>query len=97
MISAEQEFIDKFYWQHGPCCAGCDWWRSFNSVVGECLKSAPVSGQEVVDMLGISGTTQRLEAGHIMTMCEHHCGDFKDDFDWASLPLPYRRRVGAMN
>jgi len=29
------EIIDRFYVDHGPCCAGCDWWRYANSVAGE--------------------------------------------------------------
>lgn len=41
-MSDRQELLDKFYFAHGPSCAGCDWWRSLNSRVGECLKSAPV-------------------------------------------------------
>jgi len=90
-----QEYIDKFYWQNGPCCAGCDYWRHINSLVGDCSNSAPVSGRERTDVLGIEQTTMRLPAGHIMTERDHHCGDFKDDFDWTTLPLPYRMRVGA--
>ncbi len=95
MISAEQEFIDKFYWQNGPCCAGCDHWRHINSLVGDCQKSAPVSGAERTNMLGMEGASIHLPAGHIVTRRDHHCGDFKDDFDWASLPLAYLCRVGA--
>lgn len=90
-----QEAVDRFYWQHGPCCAGCDWWRSFNSSVGECLKSAPVSDEERWAMLGISSPSLVASAGHVMTKRDHHCGDFKDEFDWATLPLTYRKIVGA--
>lgn len=92
---SEQEAIDTFYWDNGPCCAGCDWWRSFNTRVGECLKSAPVSGQERFAMTGMSRPTMAVGAGHVATMREHHCGDFKDDFDWSALPLAYLFRIGA--
>lgn len=90
-----QEFIDRFYFQHGPCCAGCDWWHSINSLAGECWRSAPVSGAERIAMLGISGTSMPLPAGHVLTRRDHICGDFKDEFDWSSLPIAYRKRVGA--
>jgi len=93
--SERQEAIDRFYWSHGPCCAGCDWWRHFNSLVGECLKSAPVSALERMAMIGGMGFSINIGAGHIMTKRDHHCGDFKDDFNWSTLSLTYRRRVGA--
>lgn len=90
-----QEAIDRFYFAHGPCCAGCDWWRSISSLVGECTKSAPVSDIDRWAMLGIERCSLFPGAGHAITGREHHCGEFKDDFDWTSLPLPYRKRVGA--
>jgi len=92
--TASQEFLDRFYFKHGPCCAGCDWWRSISSMVGDCTKSAPVDGVARMDMLGIHGCSLRPRAGHIVTDRGHVCGDFKDEFDWSSLPLPYRKRVG---
>lgn len=36
----------------------------------------------------------KLPAGHVLTLAEHVCGDFKDQFNWSSLPLPYRIRIG---
>lgn len=90
-----QEFLDQFYFSHGPCCAGCDWWHHHNSKAGDCFKSAPVSGAERFDMLGTHAVSMRLRAGHVITAREHVCGDFKDDFDWSTVPLPYRKRVGA--
>lgn len=90
----KQELLDAFYAQHGPCCAGCDWWHCINSLVGECHRSAPVSGIERVSMLGINRASILPEAGHIMTRREHHCGDFIDTFDWSSLPAAYLRRIG---
>lgn len=91
-----QESLDRFYFSRGPCCAGCDWWRSLSSLVGECTKSAPVGGKkDRWGMLGITGCSLKPLSGHIMTPREHVCGDFKDEFDWTSLPLPYRKRIGA--
>jgi hypothetical protein len=43
---------------------------------------------------GVHGTTYPLAAGHVLTPREHHCGDFKDDFDWHTLPPHYLRRIG---
>lgn len=90
-----QEFLDRLYFRNGPCCAGCDWWRSFNSGVGECTKSAPVSDVERWAMMGITNCSIPPASGHIVTKSDHVCGDFKDEFDWSALPLPYRKRVGA--
>lgn len=73
-----QEIIDAFYAAHGPCCAGCDWWRWYNSCAGACIRSAPVSGSERISMLGVSYTSLPLGAGHIMTTREHVCGEFRD-------------------
>ena len=91
-----QEWHDRLYHERGPCCAGCDWWRSLNSKAGECQKSAPVPGRERYAMLGIEGSSLALVAGHVLTRADHVCGDFKDEFDWQSLPLPYLKRIGAM-
>lgn len=90
-----QEALDTFYWKNGPCCAGCDHWRHMNAFIGECQKSPPVAGKERVEMIGIQGTTLPIGAGHVMTPRGHECGSFKDEFDWASLPLAYQARVGA--
>ena len=46
-------------------------------------------------MLGMSGCSLPLQAGHILTPRDHHCGDFEDEFDWSSLPTHYLRRIGA--
>ena len=89
-----QESVDRFYWSHGPCCAGCDWWRHFNSAAGECLKSPPVSGDERWGIIGLTGHSLPIGAGHILTPREHRCGAFADTFDWTSLPLAYQKRVG---
>lgn len=80
--SARQSSIDAFYRANGPCCAGCDWWQHFNSFVGECTASPPVSGTERVAMLGIESSSISPGAGHIMTLRDHKCGQFVDTFDW---------------
>lgn len=94
MGSERQELLDTFYHQNGPCCAGCDWWRSLNSRAGECRRSTMIPGADRPASLGFEGVSFAIGAGHAMTLREHVCGEFKDEFDWSSLPLPYRRRVG---
>lgn len=89
-----QELSDQFYVKNGPCCAGCDWWVSANSVAGDCTRSAPVPGIERMAMLGMRLVGHGPAAGHIMTPREHRCGDFKDEFDWSSLPAAYLKRIG---
>lgn len=79
-----QRIVDSFYAAHGPCCAGCDWWRHYNRVVGECTRSAPVSGADRIAMLGMSYCSLPIGAGHVMTLREHVCGDFSDN----KLPEP---------
>ncbi len=77
-LQQTQVLIDAFYADHGPCCAGCDWWRHYNSMIGECICSAPAAGIDRAAMLGIESTTLALGAGHVMTMRDHHCGKFRD-------------------
>jgi hypothetical protein len=95
-MDQRQEFLDRFYFERGPCCAGCDWWRSLNSIAGECTRSAPVKPKERYAMLGIQGSSILPTAGHVLTKRDHFCGDFKDEFDWTSLPVPYRKRIGQL-
>lgn len=94
-MAERQVLLDQFYWSRGPCCAGCDWWRHVNSMVGECRRSTPVSGSERWGILGFCNSSLATGAGHVMTPRDHHCGEFRDNFDWASLPLAYQRRVGV--
>ena len=94
-MDARQEILDAFYFRAGPCCAGCDWWRSLSSLVGECHRSAMVSGEDRMLALGISSSSLAFGAGHAVTERAHHCGEFKDEFNWQDLPLPYRKRIGA--
>lgn len=99
-ISKTQEASDRFYAQHGPCCAGCDWWHNSSALIGECRKSAPVAAEQrygMVKMDRISWQLREQDAGHILTNRDHLCGDFKDEYDWSSLPPHYLRRIGKVN
>jgi len=78
-LNARQRAVDAFYAEHGPCCAGCDWWRYVNSVAGECTRTVPVAGPQRFAMLGIEGASLDPGAGHIMTPRDHLCGEFKDE------------------
>jgi len=55
-----------------------------------------VSGAERLAAIGIENCSLPPRAGHALTKREHVCGEFKDEFDWASLPLDYRKRVGEL-
>ena len=74
-----QQSIDSFYLSHGKCCAGCDWWRWHTPYIGDCTKSAPVSGLERYSMLGMENISVSIPAGHIVTRRDHVCGDFVDE------------------
>lgn len=84
-LNQRQNIIDRYYKKNGPCCAGCDWWRWFNTIVGECHRHAPVSAKERYSMLGIkyASPANRFEAGHILTKRDHVCGDFIDTHKWS--------------
>jgi hypothetical protein len=90
-----QERADRLYWKQGPCCAGCDHWRSSCGLVGECTLTAPMAGKERLAMIGIRNCSLSIGAGHAFTPHDHRCGQFKDEFDWTSLPLFYRRKIGC--
>lgn len=77
-MTQTQSIVDAFYKQHGQCCAGCDWWRWHNSVAGECIRTAPVSGAERFAMLGMTGLSIEPGAGHVATLRGHVCGEFID-------------------
>lgn len=87
MTEKIQKSIDDFYRKSGVnFCAGCDWWRFYNSLVGECTKSAPVPAEQRTGMIGIEWTTLAIGAGHVMTLRSHTCGDFVDNYDWRKNP-----------
>lgn len=97
MTSRDEEWQrchDYYYSEHGPCCAGCDHWRSLG-VVGECRKSVPVPAVERLSMISFVPSVYRgnLDAGHIVTDRSHVCGEFKDDCNWSQvryLKWPHR-------
>jgi len=95
MTDERQRLLDAFYWRTGPCCAGCDHWQHVNAMTGECAKAAPVAGADRAGVLGITSSSLAIGAGHPFTPREYGCGDFRDGFDWAQLPLAYRRGVGC--
>ena len=75
----EDELVVKFYKENGPCCAGCDNWRYFNPVLGECVKSNMMGHEDRISLLGFKlYTGPRMEAGHMLTGREHHCENFND-------------------
>lgn len=69
--------IAKFAAAHGRCCAGCDHWNPYNSVAGECTRTAPVGGGvDRVALLGITQTSANIGAGHVLTPRDHSCGEY---------------------
>ena len=90
-----QERCDKFYWDNGPCCAGCDHWESGGGNIGECKASAIVSSAESLSFLGITCCSRDFGAGHALTRHDYKCGLFKDDFDWSELGAEYLKLIGA--
>ena len=92
-----QEYQDKYYMKHGKCCAGCDYWESPNTVAGICKMSKIVPAAERASMLGISGISKNMGSGHAITKREYVCGNFKDSFDWNTLPITYLKKIGYDN
>lgn len=86
---------DTFYWKNGKCCAGCDYWRSSDIFLGECLMSKIITAKERLQMIGLENCTMEFEAGHALTKRDYVCGKFKDDFDWSKLSVFYLKRIGA--
>jgi len=82
-----QKQVDRYYRKHGPCCAGCDWWRHYSALAGECTKSAPVSAAERDAMIGLENASIRDDggAGHVITPRDHLCGGFIDSYSWSFL------------
>jgi len=92
-MERRQSRIDAFYHAKGPCCAGCDWWRWHSALLGECTRSAPVSADETIGMLGIKGFSGPLEAGHVLTPREHFCGEFRDTYLWTDEEIGKLRNM----
>ena len=75
-MKSTEDVINEFYLKNGICCAGCDNWRFINSVVGECIKSAPAANP--AGMLGFESCSIECDAGHVLTTRDSLCGEFKD-------------------
>ena len=90
-----QEQCDRLYWQNGPCCAGCDHWRSDMGNLGHCTAAGIVSGDQVMASLDIGWSTYTPPPGFPLTRADFQCGLFRDEFDWLSLPEEYRRKIGC--
>lgn len=90
-----QERCDRFYWQHGRCCAGCDHWSSEAADIGVCRAAPPVSGHDVMRSCGIEWSSYPFPPGQPFTKRADVCGAFKDDFDWSTLGEEYLKRIGG--
>lgn len=78
MIDNVDLAVRNFYKKNGPCCAGCDYWRYHNSVIGECIKSQLMSAKDRISMLEVDYCSIDIEAGHALTRRDYHCGKFYD-------------------
>ena len=94
-LESYQELCDTKYWKNGPCCAGCDHWQSNSSLTGQCSAAGIVSGEDVLRSMGIWFCTYLPAPDFPYTESDDHCGKFKDDFDWSTLPQDYRRKIGC--
>lgn len=74
----EDELVIQFYKENGPCCSGCDHWRYFNNVIGECQKSNLMGMSDRLSILGITHWTGPREAGKALTERGYYCESFID-------------------
>ena len=87
--------LDKFYFAKGKCCACCDYWRTNGiGITGECTNSKIISSKERLGFLGWRNCTLDIGAGHAITRRDYVCGQFKDSFNWESLPILYLKQIG---
>lgn len=91
-----QARCDSRYWTYGQRCSGCDYWASSEGDFGACQHAGIVSGQDVMMSLGLSFCSAPIQPGYPLTNDGHWCANFKDDFDWSSLPKEYLAEIGAM-
>ena len=90
-----QELCDRFYWQHGPCCAGCDHWMSEAALIGTCNANGVFSGKDVMRSLGFESSSYTPPPGFPFVRHDFFCGKFKDNFDWSELDKNYLKKIGA--
>jgi hypothetical protein len=83
-----QAFIDAFYHEHGPCCAGCDFWHHLNSRAGMCHRYPKHVGPSAnkpspfgVEACSLGPVSQAL------TRRDDWCGEFRDTYDWKNRRL----------
>ena len=90
-------YHDEQYAKNGPCCSGCDYYCPISTQYGDCTRSAPnVSGGDRAWLMGIKYSPSYIpEEGHIITKAEHVCGEFKDDFEWATLGRFYLKSING--
>lgn len=91
-----QETCDRQYWAKGQCCAGCDHWSSDMGLSGTCAAAGIVSGADVLRSIGVVSSSYMPPPGLPYTEADFHCGKFRDEFDWSTLPVDYLERIGAM-
>ena len=80
------DLMDRYYLAKGPCCAGCDFWRSETPRWGRCTRGAPIERGIVFD-LGGDGCHEMLLT-YPRTVRSWWCGGFRDAFDWTLLGVP---------
>lgn len=90
-----QEQCDRLYWARGQCCAGCDHWSSSGGYSGRCAAAGIVSGADVLRSMGVEFSSYMPAPGFPFSEAHFHCGCFKDDFDWSTLPDDYLDSIGA--
>lgn len=76
-VPPTQHYVDTFYAKTGPCCAGCDFWRWLNSVVGECVRMPPNQSHDTAAGLGLTGCSHPKSTANL-TYRNHVCGEFRD-------------------
>jgi hypothetical protein len=76
-VSDLQDYVDAYADKHGPCCAGCDFWRWINTGVGECIRHAPDPSHDAAGGLGVNACSLP-PSSTMLTRRDHWCGDFED-------------------
>lgn len=77
-VANNQESVDAFYASNGPCCAGCDYWRWINPIVGECVRFPPNQHHDAAEGLGLQHCSLPRSTSNL-TKRNHWCGEFKDE------------------
>jgi len=92
-----QARCDADYWRFGKRCSGCDYWVSEQGYLGQCQQAGKLSGLDVLKSCGFEHYTGPIPApDYPFTRAWGACVNFKDDFDWSSLPQEYLVEIGAV-